>query len=56
MILNDDIYPTKRKKDSRLVSTQIKSLMSLRRNLNLPGCGLISYLMNISDTLSHSAN
>ena len=42
--------------DSCLVSTQIRSLMNLRRNLNLPRCQLISYLMNISDTLSCSAN
>ena len=43
-------------KDSHLVSTQTKSLMNLRTNLNLPGCQLVSHLMNISDTLSHSAN
>ena len=50
-----NIYPSE-KYESHLVNTQVKLLMNLRRNLNLPRCQLISYLINISDTLSHSAN
>ena len=55
-ILNNIYIQQREKYDSHLVSTSMQSLMNLRRNLNLSRCQLISYLMNISDTLSHSAN